>query len=590
MSRENIPDFKVGDTATADAMNALLWAVRAAEQKVKARGISRGKQSGGYQPPDRVVHPWRVELQGDKVRVRTGRLVWGYGTDTSSNVVLRGAESGYGRPFSDDWVEVDLPAAGGTKVVWLAVWGHPTVVTRGNQPIWPPVEWWGEIVKAPGVSASIVVGEAPGGALRCFPLAVLEDGYKEPTQLMWGDLDMCGMWALQDEHGQLVEPRAGLGPVWGDECKSVLCGLHFETTQETVDSELRCCMDEYGAVEFNAGRCKRWQDFTGRPPDGGQIDVEYPVPPSTDDDRPGTPPRKPRRKRRRKKDPGGYWYEGGHGIGVMAHKRKGGSVLAYDFECWATAELVATLELYYNMRLGVTTSNSIGRYDWPEYGAYNLQMYYGVTGGSAGIGVSWRSSFWGADQLPKSAQVERGLPVVTGSCAPLLDGEFWLDSEHGPGNLGNIILARVVGTVRRRGVVWEQDPLTGQRVKVEHVREFKRVKLDLNERKLLEIARNKIIQYAPTEGAARPESVTGVCSDIDPPVVRVSAVQVTCTNQPSGETEVTGPLQVSWGLEYTEGMANIPVTGSGDWNWNTEHGEINAVISAGVEAQEKYVD
>lgn len=596
-----LPDFRVGDEVTAAALNALLAELDSAERALK--NTHNGSRLGRLVEEDLRVFPWAVQLAGDAVQVRTGRLIAGYGTDTSTNPVERGAEARMWEPFKgQDYIEVALPGGGELAVgvtVWLNVYGSVYDV-QAVLPFFPKVTWWGNKVRAPELSAKI---EFAAGGMRSFPLAVVSAGADEPvTQLLWGDLDVCGVWAVvgKDAFGreEPVAPRADLPKVWGLGCTHELCELDFKTDSETAQGTLRCCLDDMGGIEFFAGKL---QGFLARPPsfpepgDGDIIPIPSPSPSGDDPPGPWTPPG--RRRRRKVVDPDGYIYEGGHGLKVY-RDRRGGLPIGYDFTVTAdpSVELVVTVELHYNVTVGVTTANSIGRYDWPWYGAKDLQMYYGVSSGGLNIAVQWRSSFLGADTLPKSASVTRSMPLVTGSCAPHLDGSFGLDSDTPPGSLGNIIRAVHVRDTVKRWRVPELDPMTGQRVMVLHERKFHVYRLVLDERKLLEVARNKCIEHAPLEADVTPGSVTGWCSNIDPPIVTVSSVRVTQTVQPSGETRITGPLEVSWGLEYTSAQSDITVKGSGDWNYTDppgeqmEHGGIDEVLTVELPEQEIFVD
>lgn len=584
-----LPGFKVGDELTAAALNALEAAITDAEhrgQKGKRQRVSMARVD-----EDDRVYPWQVELSGDTALVRGGRIIAGYGTDTAKNPLLTGDQARVLEPFGTGWVEVPLPQGGDVAcTVWLVVEGHVSA-TRHTLPTFPRVRYWGETVHAPAVAARLVASTgAPEGdsILRAFPLAQVVPGDEDGvTQLLWGDIDVCGMWGVADEWGGVIRPKEGLPRVWGEACTSRLCAMEYRTDSEEVHGSLSACLDEMGGLELYIGRLPKFREPGPKDPDDPGFDPVLPVEPQEPTigpiPPPNTPPKKPKVT-----DPDGWWYEGGKGIKVTAKRDRKASFLRYDFEVSGTAELVATAELYYNVQLDVSTKNSTGRYDWPGW-ASNLQMYYGVTGDAA-FTVSWRSSFMGADNLPKNATVKRSMPAVQGSCAPLIQGGFATDSETAPTGLGNIILVQRLGTVTKRQRVWHVDPMSGKRSLVTHERKFRRVRLALNERKLVEIAQDKIIQNAPLVVVATPPQVSGQCSNIDPPVVTLDGARVELAMQPAQGLEVTGPLEVSWGLEYAASVDIVSVTGSGSWNQGAEHGSINEQFRVELPESEMYVD
>lgn len=296
----------------------------------------------------------------------------------------------------------------------------------------------------------------------------------------------------------------------------------------------------------------------------------------------------PNRPRGRQTLPDGYIYEGGQGITITRHKGLVGGVPGYTFDVGSTASPTASLPLIYDALLTVETFNSYGRYDWPEAGAYGLQMFYGVSGSATAVAVTWRSSYLGPDILQKSTTLSLALvtdaPGNATAQAHFEDG-FTADSETPPsGYASNILTFSHIGDTTKYGTYKVLDPFLGVYRRVRFRKVYHRYRVALATGALVSIMQARLLANAPSaQGDVDRRRVEGTSDGIDGPTVDCSAPIFTARQTGGGgSTAITGPLVPRISAEYPGAAAAVSVTGSGAWNAGTRHGSIADTFTLSV--------
>lgn len=601
--------WEVGDTVTADALNALAAEIVSLERMVGNGGqMPRPRARGAFVPPEPMARGWEVRLtvqEGEPVaRVRGGRVWETFGTDASEGDgqgrLLR--EARWVEPLAADtagglpgWRDVPVPEQEKPQVLWLVARGGLTqadvVYTVEKDRC---AGWYGEHTTLDAAPAYSLEWEPDDTALRCWPLAVVQTAAPLPhavVQLLWGDLCLFDVQGVCDEGGELLPPLPVEGGEWGDtEGMATLCAMKFETEKESVNGELHARMDEHGGLELFLEKVRVWDDGGGgdepepvEPPGGGGGGGgDDPWEPDDDDDDDDD------KKRKRVTDPDGYYYTAASPlVSTYARATLSGrmgyrfTISSRDFDCIVneTVRAIGTLT--------VSTANSSGTYDWEAGNAHGLTMFYGVEAQGAAVTVLWRSSFQGGDTLAKTAEATVVLTADITANA-WIDDNFVADSEHAPtAYKGNILSFTPDGSTTRRGAVWVVDPLTGKRVRVLKKRTFERYRVGLRLGVLREIARNKARAALPLLCTVQPPTVTGSCSNIDPPVVSAGAVVLRAETLPVGETQATGPLQPTFAASYEGSSTTVSVRGGAAWNGGRESGSISGGFTITLPDEEK---
>lgn len=292
--------------------------------------------------------------------------------------------------------------------------------------------------------------------------------------------------------------------------------------------------------------------------------------------------------------PVGYIYEAGTDISVTRRQAMHNGAPGYEFDIGSAATPTATMQVIYDITLNVTTHNSQGTYDWPRVGAYGLTMFYGVSGSGAAVSVTWRSSYQGADRLPKACRPMVATQAETATATAHFEDGFCASSEDAPGAYAsNILSYTYLGDITKRGVMRVFDPAIGRKRAMRWVRTYHRYRVSLLTNKLRQIMQQMLAANSPATGAVlSPATLAGSSDGIDGP--DVAAAIATVTLRAPGLTagmdaEITGPLVPRVAGGFPQGQALVHVSGSGDWNANSSgghdcHGEISGAFVVTVPA------
>lgn len=298
--------------------------------------------------------------------------------------------------------------------------------------------------------------------------------------------------------------------------------------------------------------------------------------------------------------PDGYIYEGGTDISVTRTQAIHNGAPGYNFDIGSGATPTATLGVIYDIVLSVTTENSPDLYDWISvFGEYrDLQMFFGVSGSGSAVAVSWKSSWAGPDNLPKSCSPHVSTPQQNATARAYFDDSFGATSETAPGAFSsNILTFTHVGDITKRGVMRVYDPTIKRKRSQRWVRTFHRYRVDLLTGKLRQIMQEMLAVNAPTASAAvSPSTLAGSSSangsGIGGPNVSasVAAISVRDTGRTAGmDAEITGPLVPRVTGSWPQGQASVSVSGSSNWNnmgdgTHAGHGEISGAFVVTVPA------
>lgn len=607
--------WQIGDQVTADSLNALTEEIIHLERTVAGGGASKRSGTTDARGTEGCVYGWEVQPAGEALMVRPGRVLVGYGTDCAEPREGLTATPRWEYPWVADGedtagvlVPLPEPTDGAESfVVLLQCYGSIM-----QQDIPYTVEddrcdgWFGEATAIPEVldwrlRCRPIAGEdsAAGdedGLLREWPLAVIRLGeYAEQpvVQLQWGDLCLFEVRGIMTEADVLLTPVQNATEQWGEIASmTTLCALTFDTDAEQARGHLRGRLDDHGGLELMLDKVEPLPGSSGgsaTPPDAPEVpeqpsddEEDDPLPPWVPDDDPETDPDDDSIP----SAPDGYYYDAADPLDIVAERQNFGEQMGYDFQLSAgDIDCIVNETLRYTATLPVSTANAGGTYDWPEWNAYGLQMFYGVSASGAAVSVQWQSSFMGSDSLAKSAVAGASLTrSVTASAR--IEGTAVLDSEHAPSAYASNILSFTPnGTITQVGVVTLKT-FAGP-IRVRRKRLFHRYRVSLSLGTLKEITRNKAIAGADVTCLVSPAIITGSCSNIDAPVVSAAPPTASCNSTPSGQTRATGPLQPTFAASYGRATASVSVSGSSSWNQGTQSGSISGSFTISIPASSK---
>ena len=604
--------WQIGDQLTADSLNALVDEIIHLERAVAGGGSSRRCGTTDAAGDDGCVYGWQVSLAGEAIMVRPGRVLVGYGTDCSQPGETRTPCARWDSPFSADGesavgVMVPLPETDEGPESFVVVLQCCGTISQQDIPYTVDTDrcdgWFGEATAIPEAFEWRLICRPVTGdgseteeiedLLREWTLAVVRLGEhcEQPVvQLQWGDLCLFEVRGLLTAAGELLTPTEIEGGQWGDvESMAELCAIELETDSEQATGALHGRLDSYGGLELMLDKVSPMEVSGGgsssTPPDTPELpdkpaddDDDTPLPdddPDTDPDDDSIP-----------SAPDGYYYDAADPLDIVAERHNFGEQMGYDFQLSAgDIDCIVNETLSYTATLPVSTANAGGTYDWPEWNAYGLQMFYGVSASGAAVSVQWQSSFMGSDSLAKSAVAGASLTrSVTASAR--IEGTAVLDSEHAPSAYASNILSFTPnGTITQVGVVTLKT-FAGP-IRVRRKRLFRRYKVSLSLGTLREITRNKARAGAAASCSVSPGSVSGSCSNIDGPVVTAGSPSAACESTPSGQTRATGPLQPTFAASYGRATASVSVSGSSSWNQGTQSGSISGSFTISIPASSK---
>lgn len=388
--------------------------------------------------------------------------------------------------------------------------------------------------------------------------------------------------------GTLI-PRWAQHPAWAPVCEFVkLFGVTFRGTYAT--HYLCVAAAEYQGVTLTASACQPygWPADTpidqDPPPDvgpgggggSGGSDPNPPPDPPPDPTPSPSPEPGPEDEDGNTIWPYGYYYRAGNGVRVTARRTSDRSTIAYDFEIAATVSVSGAQGIDYTVSLTASTTNSTGTYDAPELNASGLTMYYGVSGSSASITVSWLSSYQGGDTLAKSCTVSATMRTTAQYHVDL--GTAYASSESLLAG-GNMLAVNYAGEIRRNGTITYTGADGKQHNKYVR-RAYKLYTVTLKQGTIKEVASTQAIERAPMSGTISPQVITGSSDGIDGPTVTAAAPTVTktTTSPYTSGNALTGPFQASVVITYSGGTASFPVSGSGSWNIGNRSGSISGTF------------